>query len=350
MSLELAARRTTWRANRDLVIIGAAAVCFVASALVLHWVTGAPFTWPSEGESRPIGMHYLVPFLVGIGGYAVLWGATRWLPNGRRRRFGVGEMLGDAYFLVLFVIVMYVHFHIKMWMAVLSPRLYDSTYLAIDHQLQWLIMPMRALRAALAQLVPGIDALYQFGFLLMFAISFWFHALGDRRYLRHYLTAVLLLEMLGAFAYLLVPAVGPFVHERGPNVLATEAQRVMLETFRAARAGGMAWIKARGGATVTSMPAAMPSLHVAGAMLMSYYAARARLWVTPLLVVLSVWIAIESVVTRWHYVVDLPAGLALAGLIILTTNRICRHRELLARRSATAPVPAEGVAFGMRAR
>jgi hypothetical protein len=292
-----------------------------------------------------------VPLIIGVGGYGVLWAASRWLGSGRRRRgLGAAEIAGDAYYLALFVVVMYFHFHIKMWMSVLSPTLYDTAYMAIDHQLGWLLGPMEALRGAVAQLVPGIDAVYQFGFLTMFAMSFWFHAVGERRYLRHYLMAVLLLEMLGAFAYLLLPAIGPFILERGPNVLATEAQRHMLEMFNQARAGGMAWIDARGGQSVTSMPAAMPSLHVAGALIMSYYAALARLWVTPLLIVLSVWIAIESVVTRWHYFVDLPAGLALAGLIILATNRVCRHRELAFVARPATPVPAEGIAMGARAR
>jgi hypothetical protein len=350
MSLGLAFRPRLGRTNRDLVVVGLAAVAFVAAALALHWTTGAPFTMPTEGESRPIGVHYLVPLLIGVVGYAVLWTASRWrMAPGRRRGGALAEIAVDAYFLLLFVVVMYFHFHIKMWMSVLSPTLYDGTYMAIDHQLGWLLGPLEALRAAVAQLVPGIDAVYQLGFLIMFAASFWFHALGERRYLRHYLTAVLLLEMLGAFSYLVLPAIGPFIHEHGPNLLATEAQRQMLQTFDQARAGGWAWVVARGGQTVTSMPAAMPSLHVAGALIMSYYAARGRLWVTPLLIVLSVWIAIESVVTRWHYFVDLPAGLGLAGLIILATNWICRYRELAFAAQPSVPAPAEGIAIGAQA-
>jgi hypothetical protein len=82
---------------------------------------------------------------------------------------------------------------------------------------------------------------------------------------------------------------------------------------------------------------------------MSYYAVKGRLWATPLLIVLSVWIAIESVVTRWHYFVDLPAGLALAGIIILATNWICRHRELAAGIRPVRQVSTEGVALGARA-
>lgn len=336
------------RGSADLLFVGLAAACFVGAALLVSGLTGVPFTVPTEEESRALKVHYLVPLFVGLAGYGVLWAASRWLPGTRRRRgLSPAEVASDLFFLGLFVVVMYVHFHVKMWMVVVSPALHDGAYLAIDRELHWLVRAMAELRRAIAQLVPGIDALYQMGFLLMFALSFWFHALGERRYLRQYLVAVLLLEMLGAFAYLIVPAVGPFIHDIGPNALATEAQQHMLAMFREAQAGGIDWLIAHGGNSVTSMPAAMPSLHVAGAIIMTYYAIRARLWITPLLALVSAWIMIESVVTRWHYLVDLPAGAALAALILLLTNRLYRNRTDL----GMAAVPAgEAVTLGARIR
>jgi hypothetical protein len=338
--------------SADLIVIGLAVVCFVAAAALVSSRTGAPFTVPTEDESRAIKVHYLVPLLAGLGGYGVLWAASRWLPGSRRRRgLMPREVAADLYFLALFVVVMYVHFHVKMWMGVLSATLYDDAYLAIDRDFGWLIAAMQTLRAAAAQLVPGIDSLYQNGFLLMFAASFWFHALGERRYLRHYLIAVLLLEMLGAFAYLALPAVGPFIYESGPNALATDAQRHMLSIFRQAQAYGMEWLATRGGRSVTSMPAAMPSLHVAGAVIMTCYAIRARLWITPLLVLISAWVMIESVVTRWHYLVDLPAGVVLAAVIVVFTNRLCRRHVASGVAAHCAEGPAsEGVVLGARVR
>jgi hypothetical protein len=338
------------RANADLLVIGLAAACFVGAAALLSQLAGVPFTVPTEEESRALKVHYLVPLFVGLAGYGVLWAASRWLPGTRRRRgLSLAEVATDLYFLALFVVVMYVHFHVKMWMAVLAPALYDGAYLVVDRELHWLVRAMAELRRAIAQLVPGIDALYQMGFLLMFAVSFWFHALGERRYLRHYLVAVLLLEMLGAFAYLALPAVGPFIHDIGPNALATEAQRHMLAMFREAQAGGIEWLIDHGGNSVTSMPAAMPSLHVAGAIIMTYYAIRARLWITPLLVLVSAWIMLESVVTRWHYLVDLPAGAALAAVILLLVNRLYRSRDAAELRAAAAPAGG-GMTIGARLR
>jgi hypothetical protein len=47
----------------------------------------------------------------------------------------------------------------------------------------------------------------------MFALSLWFHAAGNRRWHHHNMIALLLVEMAGAYSYLIAPAVGPFVFE-----------------------------------------------------------------------------------------------------------------------------------------
>src|SRR5262249_10265343 len=76
----------------------------------------------------------------------------------------------------------------------------------------------------------------------------------------------------------------------------------------------------------TAPLAAMPSLHFAAAFVMAYYAWRAQLAIAPLAVAIVGWISIESVVSRWHYLVDLPAGLVVAAVAIAVANRLCRRR------------------------
>jgi hypothetical protein len=142
------------------------------------------------------------------------------------------------------------------------------------------------------------------------------------------MTALLLLEMLGALSYLIAPAVGPFIFESGPNALATSAQDGMYASFREVRRLGAAWLSEFGGGYFTGPPAAMPSLHVAGAWIMTYYAFRARSVVAPVMGLLLAWIVVESVVSRWHYVVDLPAGLVLAFVAIAISNRVCQSRPI----------------------
>ena len=85
----------------------------------------------------------------------------------------------------------------------------------------------------------------------------------------------------------------------------------------------------------------MPSLHITPACIVTYYALRARSRVAPLLGFLGVWIIMKSVVARWHYLVDLPAGLLLAVLIIALTNRLCRFRLAPPEAAGSSPLQPE---------
>ncbi|MBX6320653.1 MAG: phosphatase PAP2 family protein [Rhodospirillaceae bacterium] len=278
--------------------------------------------------SYALGVHYLVPFTVGIAGYALAQGVRLLLRTGRPSAATLGrEVACDLYLLVLFLVVIYVHFHIKMWMPLINPADYDADLFAIDRALRPAVDLAFRLRAALAPAIPAVDHWYQVGFLMMFALTLWSHAVERRRFHLHALVAILLLEMTGALAYLAAPAVGPFVFEAGINPLASAAQHLMHASFLTVRAQGAAWLAVNGGRYFTAPPAAMPSLHVAGAFIMSWYALRARSVVAPLMIVLTLWIVIESVAARWHYLADLPAGLALAAAVMAVAGRICRPRS-----------------------
>ena len=312
---------------REFKIVGAAFLAFAATAMALASLYGLAFVVPTENVSRAIGVHYVVPFVVGIAGYAILQ-----IVSARTRRNGASSserwrsIASDSYFLLLFVGVIYLHFHIKMWMPLINPTLHDEFFFATDGYLSWLIALAQQARAAVAFVVPNVDVLYQAGFLGMFAMSLWFHAAGNRRWHFQNMTAILIMEMMGALSYLAAPAVGPFIFEAGPNVLATAAQQAMLDSFRGLVAAGPEWLTVHGGDYFTGPPAAMPSLHIAGAWIITYYAIKARSIAMPLMAILFGWIAIESVVSRWHYVIDLPVGLLLATLAIVITNRIYRSR------------------------
>lgn len=313
---------------RVFIATGLAFAAFLLSALALSALTGAPFTAPTENVSRAIGVSYIVPFAIGITGYlAVQFAAHFRAPGVLSLRTRLRNVMADSYFLILFVAVIYLHFHIKMWMPLVNPALYDDFYYALDNQARGLIDGMTALRNAIAGSEPRADYLYQVGFLLMFAVSLWGHALGSRRWHFHNMTAILLMEMAGALTYLIAPAIGPFIFEAGPNASATQAQGLMLEAFRAVQEQGAAWLAVHGGDYFTGPPAAMPSLHIAGAIIIAYYMVRARSVLAPFMVLMALWIGLESVVSRWHYLIDLPPGIALAALAIFLTNHLCLAQE-----------------------
>src|SRR5262249_5768984 len=180
-------------------------------------------------------------------------------------------------------------------------------------------------RALIARILPAADIWYQAAFFAVFVLSFLCHALGRRRFHYHNMTALVLIESVGPLTYLFAPAIGPFIYQHGTNALATAAELRMYEVYETARAGGAAWINGQGAHFFADPLAAMPSLHVGATFIITYYAVKARLWVAPLTVLAFFWILIESVAARWHYLVDLPAGLLLAVAAIAVTNYLYRR-------------------------
>jgi mitochondrial fission protein ELM1 len=321
-------KSTGLRPPIDMLLISAAVAGFALVTLLLSVVIGAPLMIPTERVSPALGLPAAVPLGICFFGYL----AGQLIAQQRRAdplppELLTRQLLTDLAFFTLFVVVIYLHFHIKMWMPILNPHLHDELYFAIDERMQWLIDLATVVRAAGAKLLLAPDLWYQYVQLSLFILSFWVHASGDRRWHHHNVTALLVNQMIGALAYLVAPAVGPFVFEQGPNAAATLAQQAMYRDFLAVQAAGTSWLAVHGGASFTAPLAAMPSLHVSVACIVSYYMLKARLRVAPLIILLAGWIFVESVVARWHYLVDLPAGVLLAVLVIALTNRLCRGRR-----------------------
>jgi mitochondrial fission protein ELM1 len=309
----------------ELLVLGGAVFVFVLVTLALSLISGAPLTLPTERVSPALGVSATAPLAVGLLGYAAL----RLVSELRRRtqrqpRDLARQIVIDLVYLALFVVVTYCHFHIKMWMPLLNPHLHDAFYYALDEYLRGLLDAAGTLRNGIAAWLPAPDLWYQGAQLSLFMLSFWGHALGHRRWHYHNTTALLLNLMLGPLTYLIAPAVGPFVFEVGPNAAATAAQQEMYRHFLAVQAQGTSWLASHGGTFFTTPLAAMPSLHMSLSCIVSWYALKAGLKVTWLLLPLSGWIILESTVSRWHYLVDLPAGVLLAALVIVFTDRLCR--------------------------
>ena len=298
---------------------------FAGFAAFLSRVTGARFVVP-RGRSPALGTNFSLPLVAALAGYAALQILSRLRAGGRGRREWVRRVMVDCYFLTLFVVVLYLHFHVKMWVPLLNPRSYDALYFGVDDRLHLLVEALRCVRGAIARVLPAADIWYELAFFSMFSLSFWFHAAGTRRWHYHNMVAITLTELMGPLLYLVAPAVGPFLFEHGDNAMATAAQLRMYGEFQAFQDGGVAWLARYGGEYFTAPLAAMPSLHFAATFVLAYYAVRARLVIAPIVVAAVGWIGIESVVSRWHYLVDLPVGLMVALVAIALANRLCRFR------------------------
>jgi mitochondrial fission protein ELM1 len=322
-----------------VAIVPLLVLLFVAIAAIIAAIAGTHFTVPRSGNIPGLHTNYWIPPIAAATGYLLLQCVAKFVGPNQRSWGEIAKHAAQDYFLLaLFILVIYVHFNIKMWVPVINPNLYDQDYYAIDQALSPVIAFLGFLRAAVARVLPAADIWYQAAFFAIFVLSFLSHALGRRGLHYHNMVALLLIEMVGPLSYLIAPAVGPFIYEHGASALATTAELKMYDVYQHVRAGGAGWISQNGGAFFAEPLAAMPSLHVGATLVIVYYAIKARLWVAPVTVAAFLWICIESVVARWHYLVDLPAGILLAIGVIAFTNWLCRPAQSN-QRSGNEPDP-----------
>ncbi|WP_404334560.1 phosphatase PAP2 family protein [Sphingomonas sp. MMS12-HWE2-04] len=254
-------------------------------------------------------MHYLVP-LVGLIGLIGFVGIQ-------------GKACGYAVLaLPCYAVVLWLHFNVKAWVPFINPATYDAEFMAVDRQMHGIVDACIAIRGWLATWVPGINDLYMNGFMLLFYCSFIVHSMKTPDQFRTLFLSALLLQGLGGLCYLLFPAIGPFLYETGANPVLTQAQAHMLAVREAAVAGGREWLAANGAREFVSPLGAMPSLHAGGGFLFLWFAWKHCRVLLPLYVPLFAFILIGAIANRFHYIVDLPAGIALAGLSIWLAHRL----------------------------
>ncbi|MDH5558819.1 MAG: phosphatase PAP2 family protein [Alphaproteobacteria bacterium] len=296
---------------------------FAGFVILTGLMIGTPLAAPSERVSLALGFNAALPVLLGFVGYAL----AQVVSMATKRKFEFGP-LGraaaiDATVFMTFGLVVYFHFNLKMWIPLINPLRFDEAYMAADRFLEPVMIAFGWVRSSLPTEMPLFDQFYQLGFLLMFVISFAVLAVSRDRHYPHFVIGIMLVMSLGGVAYLIAPAVGPFLFEDGANSAATEAQAGMWAVYRQLVAAGPTWISENGSEYFTGALAAMPSLHVAHATVITYYVNRSGLAIRWPFMLLWAFILIESVVSRWHYLVDAPAGLLVALIAIVIANRIC---------------------------
>lgn len=287
----------------------------------------------SERVSPTLGVNFAIPLVAAILAY--LLGHLIMVLRGQRmaRADFRRAVLMDAVVFLLFVWTLYFHLNLKLWLPLLNPTLHDELYYTVDLGLQPVVDLFVFLRAMAPASWPLFDQFYQHSLILMFVLTFGFLAPGRHSHFAHVVIAILLTMALGGFGYAVAPAVGPFLFEKGSNSVATLSQADMWAARQQLLAGGREWLTSTGPQYFTGGLAAMPSLHIAHAAVMTWYAHKSGHAARWLFLALSLFIVIESVATRWHYLVDIPAGAVVALVVILLTNRIC---DGAARNSAQA--------------
>jgi hypothetical protein len=231
-------------------------------------------------------------------------------------------------------------------MSLVNPRLWDDVYWQTDQMVRPLVDMAFGVHHWVERVMPAGEHLYLFAFLAMFAGSIIVHSMHALIVFRTVIFAAMLVHVLGALAYLVMPAVGPFLYEQGINGLESARQRHMLGGYQALVDGGRPWVASQGSTFMFAAIAAMPSLHVASSAVFVHYAWKHARWLGVAYLPLFVFIIFEAVATRWHYWVDVVAGLALTGLAIAISTAVFRRIEahdparLVAPIRPPAPMPA----------
>ena len=299
----------------------------IAVMLGLALLFDLPIVYPSANSAAFVGVHYLYPLIgVAILGVAMLMVG--------KREVAVSFCVA----LPCYVAILFAHFNIKLWIPFINPALHDDFYWNIDQAMRPVVEGSMYIRQSLFGVIPPESNFYMTSFIVLFYTSFLYHAIRTPAHFRTLVVSVLLLQSLGAVAYLVAPAIGPFLYEPGIDPLVTPGQMGMFDFHRNAIEGGRDWLAANGGASFVAGLAAMPSLHAAGAFLFFVFAWKHGRPLVPLYGAALFFILVTSIATRWHYIIDLPIGIALAYGCVRLAERIVKPIEVDVPAPSTSPM------------
>lgn len=292
------------------------ALTFAAIGAVIAWSLDLPISLPSSQSLAFTGMSYGVPLsLIGLLGAGLVLAK-----QGMRLVYYTAAAFSYG-------VILITHFNLKLWMSLINPHLWDGLYWQTDQKLRPLVDLAYGVHNLAETVLPEGDHLYLFAFLAMFAGSIIAHSMQSFMVFRKVIFSAMLVHVLGALAYCIMPAVGPFLYEAGANALETARQQHMYGGYQALAAGGRPWIAAEGDTFLFAAIAAMPSLHVASSAVFLHYAWKHVRWLGAAYVPLFVFIVFEAVATRWHYWADVVVGLGLTALAIAITTAVFRPIE-----------------------
>lgn len=302
----------------------------LAFAVALQATLHAPLAWPSA-------VRILNHIAVLSAGYVLiaifLWlvlRAGRKLESKSDTARRLGQQVSDAF---CFELVLSLSLYIKLLVPLIRSDSYDRLYESIDRGWFAWLDPLIAWRARSLQF-NWLDALYFVLFFGMFFVSFIVHSLRGRVEFCRVFLATLLVQALGGVLYLAAPAIGPFLYHPSANVLMGITEHYFYMVRQTEMAGGVHWLNANASFYIDFGLAAMPSLHAAGSFVFLFYAWRYVRWLGWIYLPAVGWILFEAMATRWHYGIDLVAGLMLGYVCIFLTEKWVQGHEQ-ARRTVT---------------
>jgi hypothetical protein len=222
------------------------------------------------------------------------------------------------------------YFFLASLLPLVNTTTLDWELLALDQAL-FGIEPAMAMDATVSSATTEWFSFFYYGYFFVLALHVIPILLFSRhaRVLGEFALGMVAVFCIGHIGYMLVPGFGPY--------------RAMADQFQNAFPSGM-WLDlvqvtvASGGAQMDIFP----SLHTAGPTFIAMFSYRHRdkapfrhSW--PVVAVFAVNIIIATMFLRWHYVIDVVAGLCLAVAALNVSCRLTRWEELRRAASRTAP-------------
>ncbi|WP_161605010.1 phosphatase PAP2 family protein [Brevibacillus massiliensis] len=249
-------------------------------------------------------------------GLALLLAVGWW--KHRDLRWGMRHTLILTRLVLPFCLLLFIYRVLNFYVPLFSPLDRDDWLLHAD---RWLfgVQPTIWLQQFVHPLLTDCFSFaYMAWFPLIFVTMVLLHFLSKKA-VTEYTASVLFTFYLGYFCYLLIPAVGPYY--------------TLQQTYSISLAGGLVTAAQQNLVLPGDLNIprdAFPSLHTAVSLVMLYFIAVYRprwLW---LYVPLVASILLSTVYLRYHYVIDVIAGIALGLFTSVYSGRWCRKwRELL---------------------
>lgn len=323
-------------ARQNILPLEIVALATLAASLALSMTFSLHYYFPGQGAARLIWYHYLGPLVLALPlSLIVLLLGTGFITYSLpARMFRLFRLLA-AFFLIV-----YLHFNFKLWAPLINPGRYDRLFFDLDLRLAAVLEIFQSAGDFFSRFIPaGINGYHEF-FVAMFFVSFIAHAFSRNGLMfEEVVTATGLVLTIGGLSYSLAPAIGPFIYTPGPMPFAAATQLDMLAFFqRFVDSGGAAYQEKY----FVSALAAMPSLHIANAIVFCYYAIRHIPLLGVFYLPLCFYLMIEAVAAKWHYLADIPAGVLVAILALWITSRLDGEKSKILAEEKTSP---EAVVF-----
>lgn len=215
-----------------------------------------------------------------------------------------------AYHLMPLVAVLAFYFNLRPILPLINPVSYDSALYRLDLAIFGLEPTLFLEPFTSARVVEWFAFFYYSYFFVIASFIFVmiFTCASDEK-LAYFATGLLLIVTVGHYVYTLVPGLGPYAylaHEYRKPLEGRTFYFLVLEAV--SKAGPLRDI--------------FPSLHTALPTFLSLFAWRHYQRVAPLATIFAANIIAATIVLRWHYAVDVLAGLLLAVTAFIVSPRL----------------------------